>query len=192
MNLPSSSLYTPVSPGGLNALEMVSVKERLDAVEKAQQQQQAPVPFSEVGSGVAEGILGVCGIEELDGNLIFPIAIPAEGPQCYSFDYSRFSSERDGTPQFMKHHQEQLERCGVTFGRGGYAMYDLQGAALSFSFVVQERVYKGTSDCCIGPYGLLGASRARNLRVVFEHKLPGKKGTGRTSSSSMSSATVSI
>ena len=38
------------------------------------------------------------GFLQEDGNKAYPIVVPAEAPNCSSFDYSQFSSEGNGTP----------------------------------------------------------------------------------------------
>ena len=76
--------------------------------------------FSSVGASEAEQLLHVLGIPETDGNQLAPITVPEECPTCSGFDYSLYANETAGTAALLQHHQEQLQRMGVTFGRSGY------------------------------------------------------------------------
>ena len=42
-----------------------------------------------------------------------------------AFDSSQFASEDDCTPELIKYHQKNLEKLGMKFGRGSFAMVDL-------------------------------------------------------------------
>jgi hypothetical protein len=56
-------------------------------------------------------------------------------------------------------------------------MYDVQKQrrCLEFKSDGQNRIYRGTTDCVLAPFGLLGDSRATCMRVALEHKKPLKQ-----------------
>jgi hypothetical protein len=66
----------------------------------------------------AESVLRELEIKEVDGHLLLPIDMTG-GIEYTGFDLSRYTSEEAGTPDLMRHHQEQLSRCGLPFGLGG-------------------------------------------------------------------------
>lgn len=133
------------------------------------QKEQRPQSFSSVNQSAAESVLQELHIREVDGNQLDPIPVSG-GVECTSFDLSLYSDENAGTPHLMRHHEEQLGRCGVLFGPGGYAMYDVRQERSCLQFKSASQTYRGTTDCTLAPYGLLGPSRATCMRVGFEHK----------------------
>lgn len=92
----------------------------------AQQAQQAlkPKGFSEVGSTEAEAILTSLDIQELRGQDVDPINMPPDTPACSSFDYAKYKDEKAGTADLLQHHQAQLSKLKVPFGRGNFQIYD--------------------------------------------------------------------
>lgn len=139
----------------------------LQTIIKEQQEGKA---FSGVSSRCAETLLGALDVIEVDGRAEFPIIIPMGTPSCEDFDYSKYHDENAGTPDLMEHHKTQLAKFGIPFGQGGYAMYDLHTKRMCLCFAVKGQLYHGTTDCCLAPFGLLGNSPAKLLRVGFEHK----------------------
>jgi hypothetical protein len=133
------------------------------------EQEERPLSFSKVGSTVAEGVLQELKIMEVDGHKDDPIDL-SNGVECTSFDLSFYPSENAGTPDLMKHHEEQLSACGIPFGKGGYAIYDVRANQSCLRFKSSSQVFRGTTDCTLAPYGLRGASCAISMRVGFEHK----------------------
>jgi hypothetical protein len=127
-----------------------------------------------VGQSEAERVLGQLQIVEVDGNQLDPIIV-SDGVECTSFDLSRYSNENAGTADLLRHHQEQLCRCGLRFGLDGYAMYDARDFKC-MQFMCSGKVFKGTTDCILAPFGLLGASAVTCMRVGFEHKQTRKQG----------------
>ena len=99
-------------------LEVVEAKV-LEAVQERTNARKSK-GFSSVGASEAEQLLHVLGIPETDGNQLAPITVPEECPACSGFDYSQYANENAGTTALLQHHQEQLQRMGVTFGRSGY------------------------------------------------------------------------
>jgi hypothetical protein len=127
--------------------------------------------FSSVGSSEADGLLGELGLLEVLGNATHPIIVPEGTPEATSFDYSVCTNENDWTSLLLQHHQEQLKKYAVPFGRNGYQMYDMHARGPLYSITTRlGQVYAGAVDGCLGPYGLSPASAARSSRVVFEHK----------------------
>ena len=143
--------------------------------------------FGSVSSSAADSLLENEKISLVSGQVYDPIEVPPT-LACESFDYSPYANEKEGTPALMRHHQQQLSRCGVHFGRGGYQMYDLQKTTTCFRFIAaRAQVYNGNTDCCVAPFGLFDHSAPPHLRVGFEHKFPFEPvavGAGAASSSS--------
>ena len=154
--------------------ELNAVKQSVAKLERASGVPKA-TGFSSVPSGTADELLESRKIDLLDGRVEDPIEVPGS-VVCEPFDYSPFRNEKEGTPALMRHHEEQLKRCGVQFGRGGYTMYDLQRYVTCFHFASKGgQVYNGTTDCCVAPSGLWEGGAAPHLRVGFEHKYPFEK-----------------
>jgi hypothetical protein len=173
---PSSCLVTEVAAGiGQSATDAIIAEIKEDTKDiltkmLAEQHAQKPRSFSTVPSTIANDLLTNFKITEINGCEEFPIIVPPDLSPCPSFDFSRYPDENSGTPDLMRHHQQQLTRLGVPFGRGAYAMYDLRGSTTCLRFVAKEQLYHGTTDCCLAPNGLLGNSPAMHLRIGFEHK----------------------
>ncbi len=145
-----------------------------------QEPQQSAVEskaFSRVGSTEAEQLLQRLGISEIDGNLLDSVQVPST--PCDAFDYTRYANENEGTPALLAHHQAQLERLGVSFGRDGYQMYDLHSKAAPYKIYGSSKMYQGGVDGCIAPFGLAVSSAPMQCRVVYEHKQTRQKGAYR-------------
>jgi len=139
---------------------------------RIQQEEQRGKAFSVVSSICAEKLLGAIGIIEMDGRAMDPLIVPMDAPSYEGFDYSKYDNEDSGMHDLMEHHKTQLARFEIPFGFGGYAMYDLHSKGTCFRFLVNGQLYHGTTDCSSAPYGLLGESPARLLRIGFVHKKP--------------------
>jgi hypothetical protein len=128
--------------------------------------------FSKVGSTEAEDLLAELGFAEEDGKLEDPILPPPDVPEAEAFDYSLYPNEDAGTPDLLKHHQQQLQKYGVSFGRGAFQMYDIHENKKLYSLIApdDESEFTGTADGLLAPSGLYVASAARQCRALFEHK----------------------
>ncbi|BDA45285.1 hypothetical protein COCOBI_07-0720 [Coccomyxa sp. Obi] len=147
-----------------------------DAVRKQFELQEkrkagAPKDSSKASSGDASALLSELDLAEADGNLTDPIVVPPGQPVSDEFDYSRYPSEEAGTPDFIEHHKQQLEKFGVKFGRGGFAAYDVHAESSMYSITTASgRQFNVTVDGSIAPFGLLPSSAGRISIVLFEHK----------------------
>lgn len=136
----------------------------------AKGEQALPKGFSTVGSEEAWAMLTELEFDEVNGNDLFPIDVPQDTAPCADFDYAKYPSENAGTPALLKHHQEQLSKLGVKFGRGGFQAYDLQTQKVFSLLTSTGKSYKGAVDGCIAPYGLGNVGATRQLRICYEHK----------------------
>ena len=129
-----------------------------------------PQDFSRVGSTQANGILASLEIVECVGNVLDPIVVSESAPASRSFDFSQYVNENAGTLDLLKHHQVELIKFGVKFGRGAFTMYDLHEHKNPYPIVHDGQEYHGGLDGGIAPHGLSIASAANQLRVAYEHK----------------------
>jgi hypothetical protein len=126
--------------------------------------------FSSVGSTEAVGILTDLDLCEPDGNKLDPIIVPAGQPEAAPFEYSAYPNEDAGTPSLLQHHQEQLEKYGVYFGRGGFEMYNIHKKIPYLISTPNGQNHRGTADGCLAPYGLSVESAGKQCRVLYKHK----------------------
>ena len=84
-----------------------------------------PQAFSRVGSTQADQILYALQITEIQGNEVYPIQVSTSAPAAQLFDFSKYANENAGTGDPLKHHQVELTKLGVKFGRDTFTMYDL-------------------------------------------------------------------
>jgi len=158
----------PTPPPGqdLNQIVREAVQ---DAFGKHFQSPVKPTPFSSVGETEAGSILEELDVVEVDGNMLEPIE-PGD-VECEEFDYSIFENENSGTPSLMDHHQRQLQKFGVQFGRNHYAMYDMHDKKQLYKIKTRSgKVYNGGVDACVAPYGLEKTSAGMRASVAYEHK----------------------
>jgi len=146
-------------------------EERVRQVVPEDREDRKSKPFSSVGSTEADTLLASLDVVEVDGSQVDPVVLPENCPECSSFDYSEYCSENAGTPDLLKHHQLQLAKMGVAFGRGGYGMYYLHNTPPLFAIkTASGRSYRGNIDGCLSPSGLMPTSAARQCRIAFVHK----------------------
>lgn len=139
--------------------------------ELRKKKESKPKSFSKVGSTEAQNLLADLDFAEEIGNLEDPILPPPDVPVADGFDYSRYPNEDTGTPALLQHHKQQLQKYGVSFGRGAFEMYDIHDNKKLFSFVApDESEFTGTADGLLAPFGLYPESAARQCRALFEHK----------------------
>jgi len=127
-------------------------------------------PISNVGSAEADSILLELGFLQEDGNKAYPIVVPTEAPECSSFDYSQFSSEDNGTPRLLKHHQKQLTQFGVQFGRSYFEIHDVHIRRDLKLLLPSGTSYHGGVDGVVAPWGLTKAGAVTEMRIAYEHK----------------------
>ena len=127
-------------------------------------------PISNVGSAEADAILLELGFLQEDGNKAYPIVVPAEAPECSSFDYSQFSSKGNGTPQLLKHHQNQLTKFGVQFGRSHFEIHDVHTRRDLKLLLPSGTLYYGGLDGIVASWGLTKAGAVTEMRIAYEHK----------------------
>jgi len=146
-------------------------EERMRREDREEREQSKPKAFSSVGSTEAEELLASLDVMEMDGNVVDPVVLPKDCPTCSSFDYSKYCNETAGTCDLLAHHQAELAKMGVVFGRGGYQMYDLHKRPSLYTIkTASGRSYGGNIDGCLSPFGLMPTSAARQCRIAFEHK----------------------
>ncbi len=135
-----------------------------------------PKSFSSVGNTEASVFLGDLKMVQVDGNAAFEeeLQLPDDIPTCVGFDISDYQDENAATRPLLQHHQMQLERLGVRFGRAGFSTYDIH-TLTNESLLIQHgnKAFRGIFDSCIAPYGLSLGSALRQCRIVYEHKMPG-------------------
>jgi hypothetical protein len=142
-----------------------------ETIQQNEEQKEKGVKrFSSAAATDAVDLLEYLQVQEVDGNELYPIQLPKECPVCDSFDYSQYAKEDDGTPALLQHHQRELQKHGVQFGRNHYTMYDLHNDSPLYSIATAKTVYRGRIDGCVGPHGLLPASATRQCRVGYGHK----------------------
>ena len=129
-----------------------------------------PQDFSKVGSTQANRILASLEIVECVGNEVDPIVVSESTPASQGFDYSHYVNETAGTLNLLKHHQAELIKFGMKFGRAAFTMYDLHQHKNPYPIVHDGQEYHGGLDGGIAPHGLSIASAANQLRVAYEHK----------------------
>ncbi len=127
-----------------------------------------PQEFSTVGSRQANRVLFSLELAECVGNILHPITVSNSAPTSQAFDYSNYSNENAGTPHLLRHHQAELIKFGVSFGRNAFQMFDLHDHKNPFPIVHNGQEYHGGVDGGIAPFGLLDA--AAQLRVAYIHK----------------------
>ena len=74
-----------------------------------------------------------------------------------AFDYSQFASENDGTPELIKYHQKNLEKFGIKFGRGSFAMVDLHTQETTYTLKTPGLELTGGVDAGVILYGVARA-----------------------------------
>lgn len=129
-----------------------------------------PQAFSRVGSTQANRVLASLEIVETVGNVLDPIVVNEPAPASRDFDFSEYVNEYAGTLDLLKHHQVELIKFGVKFGRDAFTMYDLHDHQNLFPIVHDGQEYHGGLDGGVAPHCLSIASAANQLRVAYEHK----------------------
>ena len=129
-----------------------------------------PQEFSRVGSSQADRILASLGIVGCVGNAIDPIVVSESTPASQEFDYSQYVNESAGTLNLLKHHQAELTKFGVKFGKGAFTMYGHHEHENPYPIVHDGQEYHGGFSGGIAPHGLSIDSAANQLRVAYEHK----------------------
>ena len=127
-------------------------------------------PISNVGSAEADSILLELEFLQEDDNKAYPIVVPAEAPECSSFDHSQFSSENNGTPQLLEHHQKQLTQFGVQFGRSCFEIHDVHTRRDLKLLLPSGTLYRGGLDGVVAPWGLTKAGAVTEMHIAYEHK----------------------
>lgn len=150
----------------------LEVTASLTALMNQLQSSKAVVPqdFSRVGSTQANKVLASLDIMECVGNVLDPIVVSESAPASRSFDFSQYANEDAGTLELLKHHQAELIKYGIRFGRGAFTMYDLHNHQNPYPIVHDGQEYHGGLDGGVAPHGLSIASAANQLRVAYEHK----------------------
>lgn len=129
-----------------------------------------PQAFSRVGSTQACRVLAALGIVECVGNDVHPILVNESTPASLCFDYSQYPNEDAGTPDVLKHHQAELTKFGVQFGRNAFTMFDLHLHENPYPITHDGQEYHGGLDGGVAPFGLSVGSAAARLRVAYQHK----------------------
>ncbi|DBA73547.1 TPA: hypothetical protein ACH3X2_009792 [Trebouxia sp. C0005] len=148
----------------------LEVTESLKALRNQPSKAMVPQDFSRVGSTQANRVLASLEIVETVGNVIDPIVVNEPAPASGDFDFSAYVNENAGTLDLLKHHQIELIKFGVQFGRGAFTMYDLHDHQNPFPIIHGGQEYHGGLDGGVAPHGLSVASAANQLRVAYEHK----------------------
>jgi len=144
--------------------------ESVRALLKQSSKAMVPKDFSRVASTQADSVLASLQIAEGVGNKLYPIVVSSATPASQPFDFSKYANENDGTPDLLQHHQAELIKFGVNFGRGAFQMYDLHELQNPYPIGHDGQEYHGGLDGGIGPYGMSIPSAAKQLRVAYEHK----------------------
>lgn len=129
-----------------------------------------PQAFSEVGSVQANRLLADLCITGCHGNLLDPVLVTDLTPTPTPFERLEHPTQSIDTPKLLKHHQTELEKFGIKFGRGAFKMYDLSEEGDLYHFQYKGQEYIGGVDGGIAPYGLYPSSAAFALRVAYLHK----------------------
>ncbi len=146
---------------------------REELVRHDESQSKSNKSFSEVGSSEVDSLLVELNLNEVDGNAIEPIIVPADAPQPNSFAYEIYPDENPGTPFQLAHHQKELERHDVHFGRNGFKMYDIHSERKMYSITARSgQRYSGLLDGCVAPYGLMASSAGLHSRVAYSTMKP--------------------
>lgn len=150
----------------------MEVRDLLDALLK---QTQAPVQqcFSKGGSRWADRVLASLEIVECVGNKLDPIVVSDSAPAARAFDFSQYGNEDAGNLDLLEHHQAELVKFGVKFGRNAFTMFDLHEHRDLYPIVHDGEEFCGDLDGGIAPFGLSAASAAYQLRVAYKHKQSG-------------------
>ncbi len=148
----------------------LEVIESLRALRKQPSKAMVPKDYSRVGSTQANSVLASLQIAEGVGNDLDPIVVSSAAPASQPFDFSKYVNENAGTPDLLQHHQAELIKFGVKFGRGAFKMYDLHELQNPYPIVHDGQEYHGGLDGGIAPYGMSISSAAKQLRVAYEHK----------------------
>ena len=146
------------------------VTQSLKALLKQPGTAMVPQDFSRVGSTQVNRVLASLEIAECVGNVLDPIVVNSSAPAAQPFDFSEYANENAGTLDLLEHHQAELIKFGVKFGRGAFAMYDLHEHKNPYPIVHDGQEYHGGLDGGVAPHGLSKASAANQLRVAYEHK----------------------
>ncbi|KAL0048054.1 hypothetical protein WJX82_006667 [Trebouxia sp. C0006] len=146
------------------------VTESLKALLNQPSKAMVPQAFSRVGSTQANRVLASLEIVETVGNVLDPIVVNEPAPASRDFDFSEYVNEYAGTLDLLKHHQVELIKFGVKFGRDAFTMYDLHDHQNLFPIVHDGQEYHGGLDGGVAPHCLSIASAANQLRVAYEHK----------------------
>ncbi|KAL3154633.1 hypothetical protein ABBQ32_014082 [Trebouxia sp. C0010 RCD-2024] len=162
--------FLPKSDTQNDAAWRLEVTELLKALRNQPSKAMVPQDFSRVGSTQANRVLASLEIVETVGNEIDPIVVNEPAPASREFDFSEYVNENAGTLDLLKHHQVELIKFGVKFGRGAFTMYDLHVHPNPFPIVHDGQEYHGGLDGGVAPHGLSIASAANQLRVAYEHK----------------------
>lgn len=75
----------------------------------------------------------------------------------------------------MQHHQLELKKFGVHFGRDGVTAYDLHAEEEPFSIVVSGQEYTGGVDGALADFGLVKRCAACRCMVAYGHKRSDKQ-----------------
>ena len=146
------------------------VSELLKALLNQRSKAMVPQDFSTVGSTQANRILASLEIMECVGNELDPIVVSESAPASCGFDFSQYDNESAGNLDLLKHHQAELAKFGVKFGRGAFAMYDLHVHENPYPIVHNGQEFHGGLAGGIAPHGLVIPSAAYQLRVAYMHK----------------------
>ena len=148
----------------------LEVTQSLKALLKQPSTAMVPQDFSTVGSTQVNRVLASLEIAECVGNVLDPIVVSNLAPASQTFDFSEYASEDAGNFDLLEHHQAELIKFGVKFGRGAFTMYDLHEYKIPYPFVHDGQEYHGGLDGGIAPHGLSISSAANQLRIAYEHK----------------------
>ncbi|DBA71815.1 TPA: hypothetical protein ACH3X2_010968 [Trebouxia sp. C0005] len=143
-----------------------SLKALLNLPSKA----MVPQNFSRVGSTQANRVLASLEIVECVRNVLHPIVVSESAPASRDFNFSQYANENAGTLDLLMHHQGELIKFAVKFGRDAFTMFDLHDYENPFPIVHDGQEYHGGLDGGVAPHGLSIASAANQLRVAYEHK----------------------
>eukprot|EP00898_Chlorokybus_atmophyticus_P007920 jgi/Chlat1/8129/Chrsp75S07561 len=125
---------------------------------------------------VAMSLLGDLNVVIVNGNDVDPIKLPDDCPQCDNFDACGVPND-NAAATLLQHHQQQLMKFGVPFGRDGYQLYNVHGVAeLQYSINAGDgKVYSSTVDGCIAPYALINSrgGSMRQCRIAYMHNIEG-------------------
>ena len=148
----------------------LEVTQSLKALMNQPNTAMVPQHFSRVGATQVNRVLASLEIAECEGNELDPIVVNSSAPAAQPFDFSEYANENAGTLDLLKHHQAELIKFGVKFGRAAFTMYDLHHHKNPYPIVHDGQEYHGGLDGGIAPHGLSISSAANQLRVAYEHK----------------------